>query len=201
MAKNSLFRKSLFGYSKEDVNQYILTQNTRVQELTAALAALEEKFDAHRRFYETLMRVYDENLSILREVQIRAAQNEERVRALTEVFGALSVAYQSLYSVAQEQNAALATAKLYESKATKYESLAAQMKELILPEEMRTAGAPLLPLPSVSALPETVVLNDLTARADESLREMLADARAFYTASTRLQNPNPPQDMGIQHVG
>lgn len=200
MAKNSLFRRSLFGYSKEDVNAYILSQNARVQQLTEALHALEGKFDAYQSFYATLMRVYDENLAVLREVQIRASQNEERVRAVSEVFGALAAAYRDLYSVAQSQQEALVTAKLYETKAEKYDALASQMKELVLPESMRQHTAPLAPLPEVGTLPTEDLLASLSERADGALREMLADARSFYLASARLQNPAPPQDE-TQNVG
>ncbi len=200
MAKNSLFRHSLFGYSKEDVNDYILKQDARVRELSAALETLETRFESYRRFYETLMRVYDENLAVLREVQIRAAQNEERVRALSEVFGALTAAYDSLYRLAQEQKAALSTAKLYETKATKYDALATQMKELVLPESMRSADVPLAPLPTVADLPQEEALSEMAHRADAALREMLADAKAFYMASARLQNPTPPQETN-KHVG
>lgn len=193
MSKNTLFRRSLFGYSKEDVNRYILAQDTRIRELSDALSALEERFESYRRFYETLMRVYEENLAVLREVQIRAAQNEERVRGLSEVFGALTAAYESLYQLAAEQQDALSTAKLYETKATKYDALATQMKELVLPESMRTVQAPLAPLPEVGALPADDMLSEMAQRADAALREMLADAKAFYMASARLQNPAPPQ--------
>lgn len=200
MSKKSLFRRSLFGYAKEDVNDYILKQDARVRDLSAALEALETRFESYRRFYETLMRVYDENLAVLREVQIRAAQNEERVRALSEVFGALMSAYDSLYQLAVEQKAALSTAKLYETKATKYDALATQMKELVLPESMRTVESPLAPLPSVSDLPQEDALSEMAIRADAALREMLADAKAFFMASARLQNPNPPQDAD-QNIG
>lgn len=200
MAKNSLFRRSLFGYSKEDVNAYILEQNERVQQLTQALSALEERFESYRRFYETLLRVHDENLAVLREVQIRATQNEERVRILSEVFGVLSASYASLYELASEQQNALSTAKQYENKATKYDALALQMKELVLPESMRSAQAPLAPLPEVAALPAEDALSSLTERADSALREMLADARAFYMASARLQTPASVQE-NVQNVG
>ncbi len=200
MAKNTLFRRSLFGYAKEDVNDYILQQNNRVRELSEALASLEEKFNTYQAFYANLMRVYDENLVVLREVQIRAAQSEDRVRALSEVFGLLSGAYQTLYRVASEQQAALVTAKLYESKATKYDALAMQMKELVLPDSMREQGAPLAPLPEVGALPSDALIRDLGRRADEALREMLADAQAFFLASARLQNPTPPENS-TQNVG
>lgn len=193
MAKNSLFRKVLFGFAKEDVNRYIAAQDRRVRELSASLEALEEKFEAHRRFYEALMRVYEENLTVLREVQIRAAKNEETVRRLSGIFGSLADSYQSLYQIALEQQAAIVTAKLYEEKATKYDALALQMKELVLPESMRTATEALRPLPAVGELPEQQDVFTLTEQADGALREMLADAKAFFTASARLQNPAPPE--------
>ena len=192
MAKNSLFHRALFGYAKEDVHAYILAQDRKVRELSDALNALEEKFCAYQNFYASLMRVYDENLAVLREVQIRAAASEERVRTLGEVFGALSEAYRRLYQTAAEQQSALATAKLYENKATKYDELAVRMKELVLPESMQTAAAPLEPLPEVGVLPEETVIDEYCVRADAALRELLSDSRALVSASARLQIPAPP---------
>ena len=193
MAKKSLFHRALFGYAKEDVNAYILTQDQRIRELSESLNALEEKFNAYQSFYLSLMRIYDENLAVLREVQIRALASEERVRSLSEVFGALSEAYRSLYQTATEQQNALVTAKLYESKATKYDDLAARMQELVLPESMLTAGKTLAPLPEVGVLPAESALDEYCARADAALRELLTDSRLFVTATARLQNPAPPE--------
>lgn len=202
MAKNALFRRALFGFAKEDVNHYIAKQDQRVQELVSALGALEEKFETHRRFYETLMRVYQENLKVLREVQIRAAHNEETVHRLSSLFASLSAAYRELYELSAAQKEALSTAKLYESKATKYDELSRQMKELVLPESMRTVDhTPLLPLPQLADLPQASAVDALSAEADEALKEMLADAKAFSSACARLQNPAPPQAANGQNAG
>lgn len=194
MAKNALFRRELFGFSKADVNQYIAAQNERLRELSASLDALEKKFDAHRVFYETLLRVHDDNLAVLREVQTRAGRNENTVRALTDVFNSLSVSYRNLYELAYQQQQALTVAKLYEDKAGKYDELSRRMKEMVLPASMQEMIPPLAPLPEVETLPSPKELDDLTVRASEALNEMLSDARAFFGAGLRLQTPGRPDE-------
>ena len=192
MAKTALFRKALFGFSKEDVNAYISRQDHRVRELSAEVEGLRSRFEAWRVFYDNLMTAYGENLKVLQEVQLRAAHNAQSVRELSGVFAALSEEYRALFSIASEMNSALATAKLYEQKACRYDDLARQMQLLVLPENAPELS-PLVPLPQVRPLPAEETLGELSQKAEASLKEMLADADAFYSACVRLRNPAPPE--------
>ncbi len=192
MAKTALFRRELFGFSKADVNQFIATQNTRVQKLSGEVLQMREEVERQRAFYQDLLETYEANRRVLDEVRLKAAKNESTVHALAALFRSLADAYNELYVLAGEQQAALELAKVYETKAFKYEALARQMKAMVLGESMQQEGE-LAPLPQTSALPDADALEALNVQADGALREMLSDARCFSQAMERIRQPQQPK--------
>ncbi len=193
MAKTALFRSAMFGYHKSEVNEFIAKQNERNLALKKEVAELEARFEQYRRYYESLLQLHQENLAVLREMRVRASKNAQTVRDLQGVFESICASYQKLDEFAKQQQQAVLSAKVYEEKALKYESLANTMREMVLQKDApeQTSGLPELELPQ--AIPEGE-FDDLMCAAEDALGALNADASAFFAASDRFQIPGKPEN-------
>ena len=195
MAKTAFFRSAMFGYSKSEVNEFIARQNERNVALKNEVSELESRFEQYRRYYESLLRLHQDNLAVLKEVRVRAARSEENISALQNVFQSVSKAHRELYEFANKQQNAVMSARVYEDKARKYEELAHSMREMILPGEHSGADdrLPVLDLPQ--SLPDSAHIEGLLQSAKEAFGALSADAQAFFTAADRLQIPGKPEEQ------